>query len=321
MRASVLLPQFFLPPSAIKLGRFVTNIDEPHRDYHDPVLGQGLNIIEKVARQYDGADSLGTQRTFGSELTAFLSSSMSSRTNARIHVTTKQVKTYYLDNNGQWFRDIVKSEDVRKWIERTIDEGEDIYVVVGYHTVLDARIAEQALEEKLLDGKLAVSLSSALAASGVVVPFGELVDPRLVGSSGRAEDLQRQFVAQGEQIIAVQYRKVRFRFLSSKSVDNATLAKEARWERYDRPRYLQSCMEDIMEVALDDDDFSLEGDRDKYIAGSEEIVFSNVDRHVRGALTYQRAMAIGTMLLKISQPDSELGTELGSKANSPLSTT
>ncbi|KAJ5970777.1 uncharacterized protein N7479_000695 [Penicillium vulpinum] len=275
MRSSVLLPQFFLSPSAIKLGRFVTNIDEPHRYYHDPKSENSFSIIEKVATQYDGADSLRTQRRFGSELTAFLSSTVSSRTNASIHVTTKQVKTYYLDNNGEWFRDIVKLKDVRKWIERTIDEGEDIYIVVGYHTVLDARIAEQAREQKLLDGNLAIPLSSALAASGVAVPFSELPDPRLAGSNGRAEDLQRHFVAQGEQIIAVQYRKVRFRFLSSKSVDTATLSKDARWERYDRPRYLQSDMEDMVEVELDDD-LLLEGDRDKYIAGSEEIIFSNI---------------------------------------------
>ncbi|KAJ5807091.1 hypothetical protein N7474_010683 [Penicillium riverlandense] len=275
MRVSVLLPQFFLPPSAIKLGRFVTNIDEPHRDYLDPIPGESLSVIEKVETQYDSADSLGVRRKFGSQLTAFLSSSVSSRTNASIHINTEQVKTYYLDNNGQWFRDTVKSEDVRKWIERTIDEGEDIYVVIGYHTVLDARIAEQSRGQKLLDGNLAVPVSSMLLASGVVVPFGDLVDPKLSGSSGRVKDLQRHFVAQGEQIIAVQYRKVRFRFLSSKSVDNATLAKEARWERHDRPRYLQSDMEDMVEVALDDD-LSLGGDRDKCIAGSEEIVFSNV---------------------------------------------
>ncbi|OGE48711.1 hypothetical protein PENARI_c026G01127 [Penicillium arizonense] len=275
MRSSVLLPQFFLPPSAIKLGRFVTNIDEPHRNYLEPRLEKSFRVIEKVATQYDGTDSQRAKRNLGSELTAFFSSAVSSRTNTSIHINTKQVKTYYLDNNGQWFRDIVKSEDVRKWIDRTIDEGEDIYVVVGYHTILDARIAEQSREEYLLNGSLAMPIASALSASGVVVPFSGLTDPRLAGSSGQAEDLQRHFVAQGEQIIAVQYRKVQFRFFSSKSVDKATLAKEARWERYDRPRYLQSDIEDMIEVVLDDD-LSLEGDRDKYIAGSEEIIFSNI---------------------------------------------
>lgn len=272
MRSSVLLPQFLLPPSAIQLGRFVTNVDEPHRDYLDPKPIKDFRVIEKVAKQYDSADSLIAQHKFVSDLTAFLSSTASRRTNASIHINTKEVKTYYLDNNGQWFREIVKSEDVRKWIERVIDEGEDIYVVVGYHTILDAHIAEQSREQKLLNGNVALPVSSALLASGAIVPFGDLADPRLAGSSGRAESLQRQFVAQGEQIIAVQYRKIRFRFLSSKSIDKATLAKEPRWERYDRPRYLQSDMEDMVVVALEDD-LSLEGERDK-LTGSEEIIFS-----------------------------------------------
>ncbi|KAJ5555158.1 hypothetical protein N7461_003628 [Penicillium sp. DV-2018c] len=222
MGISVLLPQIFLPQSAVKLGRLVTNIDEPHRDYHDPSPSpnQDLSIIEKVETHYDGTETLGGDRNFVSKLTAFLSSSISSRTKASLRVTTNQLKTYYLDNNGQWFRDVVRSEEVRKWIERTIDEGEEIYVV--------------SREQKGWDGKLAIPITAALAASGVVVPVGKLVDPTVAGSSGRAEDQQRQFVAQGEQIIAVQYRKVRFRFFSSKSVDKATLAKEAIWERYDR---------------------------------------------------------------------------------------
>lgn len=275
MRASVLLPQVFLPHSAIKLGRFVTNVDEPHRDYYDPSPCNGFSVIAKVETHYDSTEVLEGHRNFASELTAFLSSSISSRTQASIRITTSQMKTYYLDNTGQLFRDVVRSEDVRKWIERTIDEGEDIYIVVGYHTALDARIMERRQEQNGLDGKLVVPVLNALAASGVIVPCGDLVDPGLAGSGGRAEDQQRQFVAQGEQIIAVQYRKVCFRFFSSKSVDKATLAKEAKWVRYDRPRYFQSDGEDVVEVSLEDD-LSLEDHREKCIAGSGEIVFSNI---------------------------------------------
>lgn len=170
----------------------------------------------------------------------------------------------------------MRLEDVRKWIERTIDAGEDIYVVVGYHTALDAQIAEQSREQKVLGGKLSMPLSSISALSGIVVPLGDLADPRLAGSNGRGEDSKRQFVAQGEQIIAVQYRKVRFGFLSSKRVEKATLAREVIWERYDRPRYLQGDAEDMVEVALEDD-LLVEGDREKLVAGSGEIVFSTAN--------------------------------------------
>lgn len=225
MPVSVILPQFFLPKSSVKLGRFVTNVDEPHQYYYDPSPRSNFSVFKKVETNYDSIDTLAPNHNFVSELTSFLSSSISNSTKTSIHITTKQVKTYYLDNNGQWFRDAVCSEDTRKWIERIIAEGEDIYVVVGYHTVPDARIAGQ----------------------------------------------QRQFVAQGEQIIAVQYRKVRFRLFSSKSVHKATLGKETRWERY--TRYLQSDGEDMVEVELEYY-LPLEGVRAKCTVGSGEILFS-----------------------------------------------
>lgn len=114
-----------------------------------------------------------------------------------------------------------------------------------------------------------------IGASDIVVQCGDLVDHGLTGSGGRAEDQQRQFVAQGEKIIAVQYRKVSFKFLSSKSVDKATLAKEARWVRYDRPRSLYTDGEELVEVSLEDD-LSLEDLREICITESGEMVFSNI---------------------------------------------
>jgi hypothetical protein len=273
MPASVLLPQFFLPQSAVKLGRFVTNVDEPHRHYHDPSPRSDFNVVEKVATNYDIIDTLADSHNFASELTSFLAISISSRTKTAIRITTQQVKTYYLDNNGQWFRDAVQSEDVRKWIERILDEGEEIYVVVGYHTILDAHITEQSDEERRFGGKLEVPISTALAATGVVAPLGSLIDPSLANSHARTKEQQRQFVAQGEQIVAVQYRKLRFRLFSSKSIAKATLAKATRWERYDRPRYLQNDGDDMVEVELDDD-LTVEGDREQHIVGSGEIFFS-----------------------------------------------
>jgi hypothetical protein len=274
MPVSILLTQLFLPQSAVKLGRFVTNVNEPHRDYHDPNTSRNFSIIEKVETDYDGVDTLTNHRNFASELTSFLSSSFSRHAKTSIRIATNQVKTYYLDNNGQWFRNTVQSEDVRMWIEQTIDEGEDIYVVVGYHTILDARITEQSREQRDSGGKVVLPISAAMVATGVVVPFGNIADPGLAGASGRTEDQQRQFVARGERIIAVQYRKLRFRWFSSKNVvDKATLAKETQWKRYDRPRYLQSDGEDMVEVELDDD-LALESDCEKYTAESGEIIFS-----------------------------------------------
>ncbi|KAE8316646.1 hypothetical protein BDV41DRAFT_527746 [Aspergillus transmontanensis] len=140
MRQSAFLRQFFLPPTSVKIGCLLCNIDCPHQDYHDPALQSEPSVIEKVQIQYFGSETLSNTNTFASDLTALLSIWISTCTAAAIHISISQVKTYYLDNSEQWFRDAVQQEEVRKWMERVIDEGESIYLVVGYYTVLDARI-------------------------------------------------------------------------------------------------------------------------------------------------------------------------------------
>ncbi|ERF73245.1 hypothetical protein EPUS_08796 [Endocarpon pusillum Z07020] len=270
MPTSVLLPQLFLPRSAVNLGRFVTNVDEPHQNFYD--ANTASDVTEKVQTQYDSLHRSATQRTFASDLTSLLSSSFSKRSKTSIRIIADQVKTYYLNNTSRWFREAVQSEETRRWIEKTIDEGEVIYVVVGYHTIFDAQIMEQYGGQGTSDGNLGIPVSTALAATGIVVPFGNLVDPGLAGSRGRAEDEQRRFVAQGEQICAVQYRKLRLRWLASSKLDKMKLAKGTRWERYDRPRYLESDGEDMIEVELEDD-LALENDREECKVGLEEDIF------------------------------------------------
>jgi hypothetical protein len=275
MSPSILLPQFFLPLSAVSLGRFVISLDNSNQDFHDPLRNSGFEVAERVQTQYDSIRHSIKHRNVASQLTTFLSSSFSKRLKASIRITADQAKTYYLNNAGKWFRDAVQSKETQKWIERTIDEGEEIYVVVAYHTLFDARIIEQLGGQSAASGNLAIPVSTALTASGVVVPFTNIADPGLGGFRDRIEDEQRRFIAPSEQIYAVQYRKVRWRWFTSNKVDGMTLAKKAWWERYDRPRYLKSESEDMIEVELKDE-IALKGDRDECAVESGEVFVSAV---------------------------------------------
>lgn len=273
MPRSILLSQFFLPPSAVSVGRFVISLDDPHQDYHNPTCNASPNVTEKVQTQFDSILYSVNHQNIASQLTTFLSSTFSKRLKASIRITADRAKTYYLNNAGQWFRDAVQSRETREWIERTIDEGEDIYVVVAYHTLVNARITEQLGGQSVVGGTLAIPVSTALTASGVVIPFTNAVDPGLGGFRGHIEDEQRQFIAPGEQIYAVQYRKVRWRWFARNRADEMTLAKKAWWERYGGLRNLQSEPEDMIEVELEDE-IALEGDECTIESG--EVFVSNV---------------------------------------------
>ncbi|KAI9667774.1 MAG: hypothetical protein M1821_000593 [Bathelium mastoideum] len=198
MSASALFSQYLLPQAAVSLGRLVINVNEPHQDFHDPGLDPKPYIIEQFLNQYDGTNSSTDQSEFASELTSILSSWFSKHAKVSVRVTSDQIKTVYLINTGEWFRNAMKPEATRKWVERTIDEGEDIYLITGYHSLLDARIMEHTGEQRDSGGKLILPVSEALAASGVVIAMGNIVDPGFTASSIRAEGGQREFVAKGE---------------------------------------------------------------------------------------------------------------------------
>lgn len=272
MPKNLLLPQFFLPLSAVSLGRFVISLDDPHHDYHNPTSNASSDFTEKVQTHYDSIHHSTKHQTVASQLATFLSSSFSKRLKASIRITANQAKTYYLNNAGQWFRDAVKSQETREWIERTIDEGEDIYIVVAYHTLVDAQILQELGEQSSVSGNLAIPVSTALTATGVVVPFNS-ADPGLNGFRSRMGDEKRNFMAPGEQIYAVQYRKVHWGWFASRKVDEMTLEKKAWWKTYDGLRNLQGEPEDIIAGELENE-ITLEGDYDECVMGSGEIFVS-----------------------------------------------
>jgi hypothetical protein len=276
MQKSVLISQYLLPISSVSLGRFITNIDEPHQDYHDPVYTSSLETAEKLQIQYDGIHQSVTDRKATSQLTAFLSSAFSKRLKASVRVTSEQVKTYYLQNCAQSFRKALEHEETRRWIERTIDEGEDVYLVTGYHTLLDARIYEQSGEQRFSGAEITAPLSMALTASGVIVPLGEIMDPKLGGSHGRTEDTQKQFTAPGEQVFAIQYRKIRHKWFRKADVEKLMLDRKIHWERYDRPRYFQGEAEDSIELDLENQ-IALEAKCEEFATQSGEIFISVLD--------------------------------------------
>jgi hypothetical protein len=274
MPKSILVSQFFLPPSAVSLGRFVTSLDNPHQNFHEPTSIVNPNCTEKVQTQFDSLQHSTKHRNLGSRLTTFLSSSFTKRLKASVRITADQAKTHYLINAGEWFRDATKSQETCKWIERTIHEGEDIYFVVAYHTLMNAQIVGQLGGQSSTGGTLAVPASTLLTESGVVVPF-DMADPGFGASSSRVEDEQRKFVAPGEQIYAVQYRRVSWIWFSRDKVNEMTLRTKLWWKEYYTVRTFQSEPEDALEVKLENE-IVLDGDHEEYMVESGDTFVSIV---------------------------------------------
>ncbi|KAI9863866.1 MAG: hypothetical protein M1813_003518 [Trichoglossum hirsutum] len=268
MLYSIVLQQRFLPLNSVQLGRLVLSVDEPQQDYLDPLCDHEDGIIANPQTQYNEVQQTAADKSFSSVLTRLVSASRTKQNKTSTRVATDRVTTYQLNNSGLWFKNAVKLEATRKWIEQAIDQGEDVYVVVGYHTMLNARIVESASMASESSAQFDVPATALLAATGAVIPVGRIADPGISGHQQYSQGVQKQFVATGEQVCAVQYRKVHFKWFSSRDLDSAVLEKENRWKVYWNIRGQESGTNDVLETDLQDE-LELEGDREKYTSEVE----------------------------------------------------
>lgn len=281
MSLNIIVPQFFLPPSSVKLGRFITNIDHPHQGYHDPNYARTPKPAISSRESYIGLNHESSNANFGAALTSLISAGFSRRAKTQVAVMTDCVRTYSLDNSDEWFTEAMAMLGTRTWIERTVDRGYDIYMIVGFHTVTNARIAHKFAHERDAGGQINVPVSLTLAAVGAMAPLGNIIDPSVGGNSQSDDNTQAFFKAPGEQICAFQYRKVRHRWFSSNSIDTSRLSKSPRWSSVERGRDEEDGEDDIVEVeAIPLPENELDGEWDRKETPVGEILLVRVEEQI-----------------------------------------
>ncbi|PTB38642.1 hypothetical protein M441DRAFT_236417 [Trichoderma asperellum CBS 433.97] len=253
MPYNLVLRQSFLPLDSVRLGRLVLNVEEPQQDYFDAPCDNAVEPLIKPHIRYNEVQHTAADQKFASILTRLVSASRTKRNKTYTQVTTDRAMTYQLRNSGLWFKNALQDESTRKWLEEAIDQGDDVYLIVGYHTLLDARILEGAAAMTESHAKVEVPVTASLAAAGAaVIPLGDIADPKISGLNRQEHSAQRQFVASGEQVVALQYRKVRFKWYSSREMDNAFLD-DNRWKVYWDMRGQEETVNDVLEVELQDE--------------------------------------------------------------------
>ena len=280
MMLNILPSQFFLPHDAIKLGRFITSIDHPYQNYHDPPCAQSPKPIISPRSCYSGLHHNANSSGFGSALTSFISAGFSKRAKTKVRIATEQVKTYTLEKSDEWFEDAMGTEATRNWIERAVDQGYDIYMIVGFHVVTDALIIQESVLGKEAGGQINLPVSLSLSAVGLIAPLGNIVDPRVGGQRQIVEGVQTQFLVPGEQVCALQYRKVRHKWLSSRTINNSSLSKNPQWASTDKWRDEEEDEEeeDVIEVEMTDS-LGLGGEWEQVDASEGEVLLIRSDRN------------------------------------------
>ncbi|RAL10659.1 uncharacterized protein BO97DRAFT_406690 [Aspergillus homomorphus CBS 101889] len=260
MPRDALLPQGFLPMGSVKLARFLVDLDEPQADIHDPDIDVDpeKHIIVSENQNYTGNDRADSTHRFRAALPSLLSGSVEKMVGATTRVDTRSVKTYQLSKPATFFKQAVKQPETRSYIQEQHDNGfSNVFYIVGYITMLDTKVLVGEGQGADLAARAQLPVKEILASGGVALPVGGITDPELSAEVKKSRDSRAEFVASGERVCAFQYRKVKFKWFSSKNIDKATLDTATRWHTRGVQRDMKPPEEleedDVLEVELEDD--------------------------------------------------------------------
>lgn len=257
-----MLLQTLLSSSSVRLGRLVLNTRSPHQDFLDPFDGDDRpSAKESIITEHTNFEET---RNFSksSKLRSYfadvLSVSYRSENNGVSSLSAPLVITHDLTNSGKWFQNACARSETRTWLENAIDSGKTVYLVVGFRTLRDARLTQTASFESVHGAN--AQLPAAVLAG--VTPVADVMPGVEVGHGNRRME-SSVFNAPGEQVFAVQYRKMKFNWLSSRKIENIVLD-DTRWKAYWEwrgPEDDDSENEDVLEVDLTDpSDFDISDD-------------------------------------------------------------
>ncbi|KAG5756147.1 hypothetical protein H9Q69_003957 [Fusarium xylarioides] len=143
-------------------------------------------------------------------------------------------------------------------LQDAISSGHKMYVITALRTVIDAKVAQSISTSKDISTGAGVPLGALL--SGGIDPTGGVADIQGNLRRGNSAQQTQVYLSPTEQVYAVGYRRVGFKWFASKNVDTAFLDVKNRWKIMgeemmgDEDEDEEDIIEADLEETLDDDD-------------------------------------------------------------------
>ncbi|KAH8586465.1 hypothetical protein B0O99DRAFT_695463 [Bisporella sp. PMI_857] len=218
----------YLAPGQVALGRLVLDMKNPGQNFC-PFGALHLQEGDISKAEFSDLKSLANAESssrFKSALSKVFTI-FAEKSQATIDgIFTKTAMRHQLLNVNLKFESIFEDNNVKKWIEKVVLTGAEVYMVVGLHTLEDASISLNRDASTEISGHIQAPITDPVAPGASKLPgIGTALDVKLESEHKSRTSLGASFVTPGERIIAVQYQKVAITIFSSKGSKNLVEAK------------------------------------------------------------------------------------------------
>ena len=221
MSALTVIQSGFLEVNEVPLGCLVPNPANPGMDFY-PVKPPALTLEQISKRSIVGVREWldkAKHSGFRAKLTRFFSAERTSEATSTAELIAPVATLYYIKHPKIHLKDLCKDDDAKDWIQDTL-KYEPIFLVVGFLTVTSAEVEHERKQASAFKAEVKVPTIDILTHGIASLTTSDTATGALdigVGleTGGHAHAVY-SFVAPGERIIGVQYRKLHFKLLSSK---------------------------------------------------------------------------------------------------------
>lgn len=231
-------------------------------------LKDGEDYSVDIDMNFDGRMFTESNSFFQAAITRIFSTNWEKDSRSTFNVTAKEARIYALRRPKDIFKRLCELEAVRKWLQEGYLDKQKSYLVVGYRTLLNAKLVRRDHSSTKVTGQARVPVG---AAAGVdPTPTGEMDVQAGVGTKQGAGG-EGEFETIGERIYAICYRKVGFKFF--KGVESAFLEPGNRWKSFSKTRG-KAQEEEIVEADIEEKDEGRGGQSQLFVStyGEENFV-------------------------------------------------
>ena len=230
MPSTLVLP-FPLPADEVKIGSFLVNPSDPYQNYIDP-QEKDPGLKPSILR-VDVTDFTNTIRDVGNKevegvLTGYFVTTFDWAKSKSLELSSAKAATYLMRNSDYWFEQACALAPMRRWFEWVTREGRKIYLLVGLRTIFDGHFKIEHTASTSMGGQVKVPTDTLAG----LPPMG--LDVGGGGKVSKDQTTSSEFSAAGERIWALQYRQIKFKWYSSKRMENAALETGTRWVTFNR---------------------------------------------------------------------------------------
>lgn len=275
MSPSSLLLSHPIPRDSIELGRLVLDVKYPNHDFCQPrvpldyghetpktatsagfLFGAGPSAVstQRFENFHEAIEGASDRRLHASLLNV-LSFSPSNPKNTSATVTGPLCTIHELRDSTAYFAAACCEPRVRSWLEAQSRRPlQSVYLVCGLKTVTDANVELAMSRGSEADFTVGVSGSQIATAAGMPVPLPSALGLDVEAGLHLRKDFREKssYNATGEQVFAVQYRKVSFAWFSRSKVDRSYLERGNHWQSTMNSRAVFEGEEDSVDAELGD---------------------------------------------------------------------